>query len=75
MLIWLSVSTWSDLTPVISLLSPYQSGLSPGHLNAAKYAGHSLKAAKYYGLVFSSYKNLEMESYIHFPLDDLQCKN
>ena len=39
MLIWLSVSTWSDLTPVISLLSPYQSGLSPGHLDAAKYAG------------------------------------
>jgi len=56
--------------PIHSLLASYQSKSSPGHLDALKHVGWYLKSSAHLGIIFSLKQNVELEAYVHFPLED-----
>jgi hypothetical protein len=57
-----------DLSTVVSLLAQHQSNLSPGHLEAARYATKYLANTKTLGIYFTSCKRSILESFLHFPV-------
>jgi hypothetical protein len=56
MFYWLALGTRPDITTTVSFLAQYQQKPSPGHLDAVKYLGRSLKA---------------LEAFLHFPIPSL----
>jgi len=74
MINWLTMGTRPDLSTVFSLLASHTSSPSPGHLDAVKHLGRYIKSTADLGLVFSSRRNTTLESFFHFPtnnVDDL----
>jgi hypothetical protein len=65
---WLAHTTRLDLSTVVSLLAQYQSNPSPGHLEAAQYVVKYLSHTKNLGIHFSSYRHLQLELFLHFPV-------
>ena len=71
-LLWLSQATRPDLSVITSILAQRQSNPSPGHLAAAKYVICYLKGTKSLGIAFHSDGNLNIQSFIHFPIPNLK---
>jgi hypothetical protein len=65
---WLAHTTRPDLSTVVSLLAQHKTSPSPGHLNAALYATKYLSHTKKLGIYFSSHRQLQLETFLHFPL-------
>jgi hypothetical protein len=65
---WLAHTTHPDLSTVVSLLAQHQSTPSPGHLDAALYVVKYLSGTKTLGIYFSSLRQSQLETYLHFPL-------
>jgi hypothetical protein len=74
MLNWLSISTCPDLTMVHSLLASATESPSRAHLEALRHVGRYVKANTDYGISFSSHSNAALESFVEFPLDDINLK-
>jgi len=75
MINWLTMGTRPDLSTVFSLLASHTNSPSPGHLDAVKHLGRYIKSTADLGLLFSSRRNITLESYVYFPVngvDDLQ---
>ena len=64
MLNWLAISTRPDISPVVSLLSTYNSKPSKGHLDAARHVGRYLKSTPSHGIFFSN-SHTPIEGYVH----------
>jgi len=74
MINWLTMGTRPDLATIFSLLASHTNNPSPGHLDAVKHLGRYIKSTSDLGLLFSSRRNVPLESYVHFPVntqDDL----
>jgi hypothetical protein len=74
MINWLTMGTRPDLSTVFSLLASHTNSPSPGHLDAVKHLGRYIKSTAELGLLFSSRRNVALESYVYFPVngvDDL----
>ena len=68
------MGTRPDLATIFSLLASHTNNPSPGHLDAVKHLGRYIKSTSDLGLLFSSRRNVPLESYVHFPVntqDDL----
>jgi hypothetical protein len=68
------MGTRPDLSTVFSLLASHTNSPSPGHLDAVKHLGRYIKSTAELGLLFSSRRNVALESYVYFPVngvDDL----
>ena len=68
-LLWLSQGTRPDLSTITNILARFQNNPSVGHLKAAKYAIRYLKGTKEYGIQFCSNTNIDLLSFVNFPLD------
>ena len=74
MINWLTMGTRPDLATIFSLIASHTNNPSPGHLDAIKHLGRYIKSTADLGLLFSSRRNVPLESYVHFPVntqDDL----
>jgi len=71
-LLWLSQGTRPDLATITNMLAKYQSCPSPGHLAAAKYAIKYLKGTIEYGVQFTSSDNIDLLSFVNFPIERKQ---
>ena len=65
---WLAQATRPDLAVITNLLAQEQNNPSPGHITAAKHAIKYLKGTKSLGIAFHSDSNLDIQSFIHFPI-------
>ena len=68
------MGTRPDLATIFSLIASHTNNPSPGHLDAIKHLGRYIKSTADLGLLFSSRRNVPLESYVHFPVntqDDL----
>ena len=65
---WLAHTTRPDLSTIVSLLAQHQSSPSPGHLEAAIYVVKYLSHTKTLGIYFSSLRQVQLESFLHFPV-------
>jgi len=70
MLNWLQPCTHPDLATILSLSGTHMHCPSPGHIEAAKYAGRYILSTMDLGLGFSTKATSSLESYIYFPLPD-----
>jgi len=71
-LLWLSQGTRPDLATITNMLARYQNCPSPGHIAAAKYAIKYLKGTCEYGIQFTSDANIDLLSFVNFPLERKQ---
>ena len=60
-----------DLATIFSLIASHTNNPSPGHLDAVKHLGRYIKSTADLGLLFSSRRNVQLESYVHFPVNDV----
>jgi hypothetical protein len=67
---WLAHTTRPDISTVISLLAQHQSCPSSGHLDAAKYVAQYLANTKTLGIISTSQKCSQLESFLHFPISN-----
>lgn len=65
---WLTHTTRTDSSTVVSLLAQHQSNPSPAHMEAARCATKYLAHTKTLGLHFTSWKRLRLEFFLHFPI-------
>ena len=65
---WLAQATRPDLAVITNLLAQQQNKPSPGHIAAAKHAIKYLKGTKSLGIAFHSDADLDIQSFIHFPI-------
>ena len=68
-LTWLAQATRPDLAVITNLLAQQQNHPSPGHIAAAKYVIKYLTGTKSLGISFHSDSPLDLQSFIHFPID------
>jgi hypothetical protein len=66
---WLAHTTRPDISTVVSLLAQHQSNPSPGHYDAAMYVVQYLSTTKHLGIHFSSSRFVQLESFLHFPIE------
>jgi hypothetical protein len=64
---WLAHMTRPDLSTVV-LFEQHQSSPLPGHLNAALYVVKYLSHTTTLGIYFSSLRQLQLETFLHFPI-------
>ena len=70
MINWLTMGTRPDLGTIFSLLASNTNNPSPGHLDAVKHLGRYIKSTADLGLLFSSRRNVPLESFVHFPVNE-----
>ena len=66
---WLANITRPDISTITNILSQYNNNCSPGHLDAAKYVVRYLKGCSTLGICFSSKNQINIESFVNFPID------
>ena len=66
---WFAQATCPDLAVVTNLLAQQQNKPSPGHIAAAKHVVKYLKGTKSLGISFHSDSPLNLQSFIHFPIN------
>ena len=66
---WLAQATRPDLAVITNLLAQQQNKPSPGHITAAKHVVKYLKGTKSLGISFHSDSPLNLQSFIHFPIN------
>jgi len=69
MINWLTMGTRPDLATMFSLLASNTSNPSPGHLDAVKHLGRYIKSTADLGFLFSSRRNVPLESFVFFPVN------
>lgn len=67
-LLWLSQGTRPDLATITNVLAKYQNKPTIKHLESAKFAVKYLKSSKSLGIVFDSNEEMNVTSFIHFPV-------
>lgn len=71
-LLWLAQGTRSDLSTITSILAQHQSDPNPKHVAAAKYVLHYIKGTIDLGISFHSDRDIDIQSFIHFPIPKLK---
>ena len=67
-LLWLSQGTRPDLATITNMLAKYQSYPTPKHIESAKYAIKYVKGTKSLGITFDTETDLNISSFVHFPI-------
>ena len=64
--------TRPDLSAITSILAQYQSDPNPKHIAAAKYVLRYIKGTIDLGISFHSDRDIDLQSFIHFPIPKLK---